>query len=364
MKMFVRSRATIIAALALACVTFSSAKADTDDAFKVSEISCWDLATLEDFDRASAILLVYGFVAGEAGLDSQSGSLIQKTIEEVNSVCEGDPDLTIASAMQNAMSKPSPTVLTSQELAPVEARRISESASFENPFALTPHQPNYILPATFSDDLDFTPYGPFEPFLKDSEVKFQISLKSQLASNLMWGSSLEVGYTQVSYWQLYAEDDASAPFRETNYQPEVMWRIPLDFEVFTHQSNGQIRPLSRSWNRLSGELVATSGSWVFSATAQTRVDDPKFDDNPDVADYMGRFNLGMGYRFRDHTLALGVKNGMGSRNKAGAEFNWIFPITKNFNGMVQVYHGYGENLIDMENKNTRVGLGVALNSWF
>jgi hypothetical protein len=65
--------------------------------------------------------------------------------------------------------------------------------------------------------------------LDSVEAKFQLSLKSKLWDNLIgdngdiWG-----GYTQVSNWEAYNSD--SAPFRETNYMPEIFvsWRTGVD----------------------------------------------------------------------------------------------------------------------------------------
>ena len=40
--------------------------------------------------------------------------------------------------------------------------------------------------------------------------------------------------------------------------------------------------------------------------------------------------------------------------------NYILPATYNFNAN---YDAYGENMIDMENRNIRVGVGLSLLDW-
>lgn len=71
---------------------------------------------------------------------------------------------------------------------------------------------------------------------------------------------LWVGFTQVAHWQLY-NSDLSRPFRETNYEPEVIFTYPLRFSTgdfkmkmiglsLNHQSNGKEELNSRSWNRI------------------------------------------------------------------------------------------------------------------
>ena len=173
------------------------------------------------------------------------------------------------SGMANASEEQNDRV----ELSPVQARRLEEASLRGRWFSITPHRPNYILPATYNTSSDFSQYAPAEDLFSDTEIKFQLSLKTTLLTDLWRDSTVSVAYTQQSYWQLYADEELSAPFRETNHEPEIMWQIPIDFEVlgfqarlasfaFNHQSNGRSRPLSRSWNRLTGELVLERGRFV------------------------------------------------------------------------------------------------------
>ena len=64
--------------------------------------------------------------------------------------------------------------------------------------------------------------------LRPIEVKYQLSLKAKLWEDLL-GTPLRVwgGYTQSSRWQVYNGRE-SRPFRETNYEPEVIFAWPLD----------------------------------------------------------------------------------------------------------------------------------------
>jgi phospholipase A1 len=75
---------------------------------------------------------------------------------------------------------------------------------------------------------------------------------------------LYFAYTNRSFWQLYNEN--SAPFRETNHEPEIFLLMPTDWELFgfknsfinlgfVHQSNGRGGTLSRSWNRIYASFL-------------------------------------------------------------------------------------------------------------
>lgn len=260
-------------------------------------------------------------------------------------------------------------------VSPVLARQAAEESQNKNRFALLTHRPNYILPATYNANADWSRYGSVvEPLLSDSEIKLQVSLKTRVLDELWGNSAISIGYTQQSYWQLYAEEELSAPFRETNHEPEVMWDFPINQNILgfdarqltlslVHQSNGQVRPLSRSWNRLAGEVVLERGNLVLSAKSWKRIFKEDPDDNPNIEDYMGRIHLGAAYRISDHTIALGIKNGLGSEKRGSVELNWQFPLTGKLRGFVQLYSGYGENMIDMEEYANRIGIGVALTDW-
>jgi phospholipase A1 len=254
----------------------------------------------------------------------------------------------------------------------IEARLEQEAALTDQWFSITPHHRNYILPATYNDNPDFSAFSPEEKSFSDYEVKMQLSLKTRVARGLWRDSSIWAAYTQQSYWQLYADEAASSPFRETNHQPEIFWQVPVDFNVLgwdariatlalNHQSNGRSEPLSRSWNRVTAALALDRGNWAISAKTWARIKEPaETDDNPNIEDYMGRLELGLAHTRERHTFSLNLKNNLSSPNRSGLEVNYTFPLFKRLKGFLQFYSGYGENLIDMENHTNRIGIGIAL----
>ena len=269
-----------------------------------------------------------------------------------------------------------PAAQSDSVLTPLEQRFQAEAEVVANPFAITPHKPNYILPFTHNTTSDFGGYGALGQAFNEEEIKLQVSLKTPLLKSLWGGSSLWFAYTQQAYWQLYAEDLASAPFRETNYQPELFWQIPTDREWLgwrarllrfgiNHQSNGETQRFSRSWNRLTAEAVVERGNLVGSVKAWHRLEeDPEDDDNPDIENYMGRTELGLAYRLGSQSVSVSLINNLRLKNnRSGVELNWMFPLLDNLKGYVQIYSGYGENMFDAENYSNRVGIGFALNDW-
>ena len=264
------------------------------------------------------------------------------------------------------------------------SRMIFERVATKNPFAILPYKPNYILPFTYASP-NATPYKDqlSERTLDEVEAKFQISLKFIAAENVMIdGLNINVAFTAVSWWQTY-NDAISAPFRETNYEPELIFSYNKPWSVLgldikhsyisiNHQSNGQAGLLSRSWNRIIGGLAFNHDNIVWSTTAWGRLpeddkedtNDPSGDDNPNIEKYMGYGQLGAVWKLpRTHNLDIKLRNNLRSENKGAVELGWSFPLTNHLRGYMQYFNGYGESLIDYDHSTERFGLGVKLTDW-
>lgn len=271
----------------------------------------------------------------------------------------------------------------------LETRRINERLTETNRRALTPHQRNYLLPTSYVSSPNEKPVAPeFQAFYPDEnldniEVKFQLSLKYRFASDVFLPEDgFYFGFTSLSFWQAY-NSDVSAPFRETNYEPEIYWKAPIDGlplnidanEIgfgFSHQSNGQAGTLSRSWNRIYANITWEKGNYVFNFKPWYRIRedkkrsnlDPKGDDNPDIEKYLGHFEFTTVYRKRDHEVSLLIRNNLRSENRGAVQLDWTFPIWRGLQGHVQYFNGYGESLIDYNRQIERIGFGVLLSELF
>jgi phospholipase A1 len=251
-------------------------------------------------------------------------------------------------------------------------------------FTVRPYRPVYLLPGTWTSHINVRPSSPSPDHsvtedqpLKSVEAKYQLSLKTKLGEDLM-GSSMALwgAYTQSSRWQVY-NGPASRPFRETNYEPELIlawplntqlagWQLRLGSLSLNHQSNGRSLPLSRSWNRVIGTLAAERGEWVAELRPWVRIGEKAADDdNPDIEDHIGRGELRLSRYWGGHALLLNLRHTLrgGERSRGSAEMNWVFPLRGELHGFLQVFSGHGESLIDYNLSQTRVGLGVTIAGW-
>lgn len=251
-------------------------------------------------------------------------------------------------------------------------------------FNFRAYKPVYLLPAFWTSSTNPTPQSPnpentvTDPQDLDSlEAKFQISFKTKALENIFGNNGdLWLGYTQSSRWQVY-DSEQSRPFRETNYEPEALlvfrngyglpggWRGRMAAVGINHQSNGRGDPLSRSWNRVMFNFGFDREDWALMVRPWIRISDGSDDDNPDMADYMGRGDLTLTHARGGHRYTLMARHSLrgGDRSNGALQFDWGFPIHRAFRGHVQVFNGYGESMIDYNHKATYIGLGISLQDW-
>nr|WP_297401547.1 phospholipase A [uncultured Marinobacter sp.] len=258
----------------------------------------------------------------------------------------------------------------------------AEKAIFSFSGSFVSHRPTYILPFTWISEPNRMPTSPrlgesgYDYRLDNKEAKYQISFKVPLLTGLLDDrTTLWFGYTQQSFWQVYNRDE-SAPFRETNYEPEVFLRYQTDYDIgpgrlngvtigFNHQSNGQSEPRSRSWNRVVATAAYSYDRWLFMVQPWYRIPEGTKDDNSDIQEYLGYANYHIVYKLsEDRTLSLKLLNNLRSDNRTSVEFGYSFPVGDTVKGFFQYYNGYGESLIDYNERVERFGIGIMLNNWF
>ena len=258
-----------------------------------------------------------------------------------------------------------------------------DSADRRKTFVITPYKPIYVTAGRWSDKPNRQPKSgnpayslPFPVDYNNYEAKFQLSLKTKVLQRIFWGQGdLWIGYTQQAHWQVYNKK-LSRPFRELNYEPELILNFHTDFSLagfktrmlglaLTHQSNGRTLPLSRSWNRVIFHAGFERANWQVYVRPWLRLAD-KDDENTDITDYIGCGDVTVIRALGRHQLSVTGRHSLRFTNTWGrgsVQANWVFPITGNFKGLLQVSEGYGETLVDYNYRQTTIGLSVSLVEW-
>ena len=290
------------------------------------------------------------------------------------------PDATVPAVTNNLVATPIPAVASAGKAPPETPISRTEQlweltpAARRGIYTVRPHRDNYLLVGNYSSASNDKPYREFTPAgikSKHVELTYQLSVKMKLAEQLAGlPVDLWVAYTQQSFWQAYNRA-ASSPFRETNYQPEVMAVLPinkelagLNFRFFNvgmiHQSNGQTSTLSRSWNRVYGEVGVDRGNFALSARMWRRLDNAKSNnDNPDITDFLAHGDVQASYRNNGYEYSLMVRRNF-AKSHGAVQAGFSYPLATNLKGYFQVFSGYGQSLIDYNYSQKSVGAGFTV----
>ncbi len=259
----------------------------------------------------------------------------------------------------------------------LEERIAKEERLKQVGYFILPHRPNYLMPLSYNPHPNNEPFAPETQPLDEIETKFQISVKVPLAERLFTVPiQTYIAYTQVSFWQTY-NDQKSSLFRNTDYEPEFFFQSNATWKIsgltnrysrlgFTHQSNGQATPISRSWNRIYAEFVLDYGPSMISIKPWFRIIGPAEEDtNPDMWKYYGYGELrGAVKVWGKQEFSLLFRNNLDFHdNKGAVELGWSFPLIRSMNGFVQYFNGYGESLLDYNVPVSRVSVGVSFSGW-
>ena len=287
--------------------------------------------------------------------------------------------------------KPATNAVASADDAPVKPLSLLDSRWELSPesklgtFNIRGYKPIVVMPFFASSNQNRQPTSP-NPLntvqdpqqLDNIESKFQISLKTKIWQGVFGDEGdIWAGYTQSSRWQVYNEKE-SRPFRETNYEPEVMLMFNTNYQLagwdgrllgigVNHQSNGQSDPLSRSWNRVMGYVGFERDEWTVVFRPWWRIPEGgKDDNNPDISNYMGRGDMQIIHEWNGQEFGLMLRHSLrgGSESHGAAQFTWSFPVVGNLRGYMELFKGYGESMIDYNHNATYLGIGVSLLDWY
>jgi phospholipase A1 len=267
----------------------------------------------------------------------------------------------------------------------LDNRTSRDSSSLDR---LQPHRQSYLV-VRQTNHVNNQPATPaaghtvLVPYDMDAlETKFQLSFKNDIITleNLdLWGLNtfrLWGAYTQQSHWQVLNIRNSS-PFRETNYEPELIaafstgnasgWKLlNLGLE---HQSNGRTNPESRSWNRVYAQGGWEWGNTSLLARGWWRLPENALkDDNPDMVHYMGRGDLVLRWEpdSKGQSVAFLFRNNLNLNQNFGfIQLDWSMPVQLGKAARIhaQMGSGYGESLLDYNHRQTTIGLGISFREW-
>lgn len=278
-------------------------------------------------------------------------------------------------------------------------------------FVIRPYRMNYFLPVAYNSSPNDETNLEYDPAAKAqfNEAKFQLSFKAKVWEDVLQeplqglydqikvvkGVDVWVAYTQLSFWQLY-NSAFSAPFRDTNYEPELLINLRTDYEILgfkgrlinvglNHQSNGRSKPLSRSWNRIVANIGLERNNFALQLKTWYRIpEDESKDDNPDLTRYMGYGELWATLFWKDMRFAMMLRNNLRRDNLGAIQLDWSIPpsalgklllgglvtqdwidkyLSDKISLYVQYFNGYGEGLMDYNKSINRISLGFMVAEW-
>ena len=242
-------------------------------------------------------------------------------------------------------------------------------------------------PTSSAADHSATTALPYNP----NETRIQLSVRTKIAQGLLTHAqslkrdSLWFGYSQQSYWQLF-NGDLSRPFRSTDHEPEITyiypteaalpgdWRLRYSGISLVHQSNGQSLPLSRSWNRVILMAGIEKGQQfrLMGKVWKRMEEDPADDDNPGIADYIGRAELAGFWNLNpSNTLGVTLRHSLRANANGSVRLEWLKKIAdsdipggrNDLRFHTQLFTGYGDSLVDYNRRRTVLSIGLSLVDW-
>lgn len=273
------------------------------------------------------------------------------------------PAAEVASAEPSAAVPTAESAIATATPAPPPTERAAGNAFSDN---IMPYEPIYAV------------YAPGT----NSDARIQISFKYRLFGSRAkadlpssWREGLHFAYTQRMFWDLGAK---SAPFRNIDFQPEVIYITPASTLKsgasialqggLRHESNGRDGLDSRNVNSI---YAAPMMSWPLMDGYRLTVS-PRLSlyvgskaGNPDIVDYRG--NTGLNVELgKDDGLRLSYFGRYNFDTGKGAfSMDASYPLPSFWKGgpdlylFVQGYSGYGENLLDYNRSVQRLRAGFA-----
>lgn len=293
----------------------------------------------------------------------------QETTGDHSYAQRGAPQNTTDKKLKCKNTKDSPYQVLDTEWPQDQEERVN---SYRQNYVLVSHSSRPNSAPTSPNPNNRVPFS-YQP--DSNDMKFQFSLKARIGQPWKNGT-FWFGYTQQSFWQIF-DPAHSRPFRESNYEPELIyshmlepatWLSPRILNIgLVHQSNGQSDPRSRSWNRAyiqggwendqagGGKLVVLPRLWG-------RLDrgSPVDDNNPDITHYLGYGDIEVRYYVDKQFLNGPVLSALARSRSLQFDVAMRFDSNSDLDLHFQHFRGYGESMIDYNQWHYTNGLGLSM----
>ena len=220
----------------------------------------------------------------------------------------------------------------------------------------------------------FDRFRPHEPVYGvfgtgDAGGKLQVSFAFR-ALGRKNGPTLNFAYTQTMFWALNMD---SAPFRATNYSPELFADVPLNRTTtlgfgYRHDSNGEVTARSVDINRLFARVskrIALGNGWQAELTPEAWFYFGEHGIADDIARYRGYTALTAAIGRQDGLKLAITGRGNVASGKGAAEAFLSYPLSGIWDQLPHLYlfgqafTGYGEALNDYNRSDRHARLGIA-----
>jgi phospholipase A1 len=255
----------------------------------------------------------------------------------------------------------------------IEEKVSEKKAADKNPISIALYNPTYILPYYYTASPYYSIYNnqtPDNQKIQRNEFKSQLSFVVPLfhpMSNLRPDGTINIAYTQLNYWQVYA---SSQYFRETNYEPELFYEDHIKSALFRlgvdHQSNGRGGQLERSWNRAVSTVQMSGDNWLVGMKAWALIFTGESSQlhNSDIAKFLGYENVLFSYKFQSKAvLSVQLQNLESFMRRGYGEITLSYPVLRHMSLYAQYFNGYGQSLLEYNHRTQSAGVGVSFNDW-
>jgi len=229
----------------------------------------------------------------------------------------------------------------------------SSTYAESNPFQL--YKPNYIIAGN-----------------QDDQVKGQVSFKYALIYPENIG--LYFGYSQLMFWDAYK---TSSPFRDINFNPECFWFHQFNYGMLDniqvglieHKSNGRDGEESKGWNRSYLRSQISYGTRInIGFIGEVFYLYGLSSNNEDIGEYIGFYEAELFIKFKKRRTNWTSRESIYIRGGSSLSKGWVeggikfrlvsYKIQPNL--YLQVFHGYAESLLEYDEKETAIRLGVTM----